>query len=249
MSPGIVTVTVLCSNDTPVAIDDTLSGTGGMTGLLDVIANDTDPDTPYAGATAQGGTPQVFTITGLTQPVNGVVSVSGSYVEFTPNAPYYGPDSFTYMIEDQSGALSNVATVNLNVAPGMNLPPEVSGANLNTNEDTQLIDYLSGSDINGDTLTFSASTLPTNGTLVITGSGFTYTPNAEYYGSDSFVFFVNDGLLDSSGATINITVNAIEDLPVVVTDTVNIEMQTPTLIDVIVNDYDNDNLSPTPANQ
>lgn len=249
MSPGLVTVNVLCSNDTPVAIDDTLSGTGGMTGLLDVILNDTDPDSPYAGATAQGGIPQVFTLTGFTQPANGVVSVSGSYFEYTPNAPYYGPDSFTYMIEDQSGALSNVATVTLNVVPGMNLPPVVSGANLNTNEDVQLATTLSGSDINGDILTFSASVLPTHGALVITGSGFTYTPNAEYYGSDSFTFHANDGLLDSSGATVNITVNPIEDLPVVVADTVTIEMQTPSIIDIMLNDYDADNLSPTLANQ
>lgn len=249
MSPGVVTVTVMCTNDTPVAIDDTLSGTGGLTGLLNVLANDTDPDSPYAGATAQGGIPQVFTFTGFTQPANGVVSVSGSYFEYTPNAPYYGPDSFTYMIEDQSGALSNVATVNLNVAPGMNLPPEVSGASLSTNEDVQLVDYLSGSDINGDILTFSASTLPTHGTLAIVGSGFTYTPDAEYYGSDSFVFFVNDGLLNSSGATVNITINPIEDFPVANNDIVNVEMQTSTFISVMLNDLDPDNLSPTPANQ
>lgn len=153
------------------------------------------------------------------------------------------------MIQDQSGATSNIATIGITVAPGMNLPPEVSGMSTNTNEDTAVGDFLSGSDINGDMLTFSASILPNHGTLSIVGSGFTYTPDANYYGSDSFIFFANDGTVDSSGATINITINPVEDLPIITNDTVNVEIQTPTLIDIMANDLDPDNLTPTPPNQ
>lgn len=240
-NPGIATITVTCDNDTPVAIDDNLSGTGGMTGLLDVMANDTDVDSPYV--------PQTFSLVGVTQPANGVVSISGTMIEFTPNAPYYGPDSFTYTMQDQSGAVSNVATVNLTVAPGMNLPPQVSGNSYSFNEDTPYVDVLSGSDINGDALSFTATSLPTNGTLSIVGSGFTYTPNANYHGADSFVFEANDGTYNSSGATINLTINSVEDLPVANNDTINVQMDTATTIDALINDSDGDNLSPTPPNQ
>lgn len=47
-APNHVYIDVLCTNDIPVAQDDLLSGTGGMTGLLDVLANDSDLDNDYA---------------------------------------------------------------------------------------------------------------------------------------------------------------------------------------------------------
>lgn len=101
-------------------------------------------------------------------------------------------------------------------------------------------DVFSGSDANGDTLSYSTVTLPLHGTVSIVGSGFTYTPTANYNGSDSFDFIANDGTVDSSGATLTFTITAVDDTPVAVNDNVNIEMNTVTAIDVLVNDTDAD---------
>jgi hypothetical protein len=52
----------------------------------------------------------------------------------------------------------------------MNLAPVVSSGSYMLNEDDSVLGVFSGSDINGDALSFSAITLPAHGTLTITGS-------------------------------------------------------------------------------
>lgn len=228
----IASITVICTNDIPVAIDDTMNATGGVLATFDVLANDTDIDSGYE--------PQTFSITGVDLPANGILAVNGTQFEYTPDFAYMGPDSFTYTITDQSGATSNTGTVYITVAPGSNFAPVVSSGSFSVSEDMAVMDILSGSDINGDVLSFSATTLPLHGALAIIGSGFTYTPDADYNGSDSFDFVANDGLVDSSGATISFTVTAVQDAPVVVNDTVTAEMNTDADIDVLANDTDAD---------
>ena len=77
-----------------------------------------------------------------------------------------------------------------------------------TIEDIPLEITLTGSDADGDTLTYSIVDNPTSGTVSLDGSKATYTPNAGYFGSDGFTFKVNDGSLDSEKATISITVTS-----------------------------------------
>jgi hypothetical protein len=74
-------------------------------------------------------------------------------------------------------------------------------------EDSSVAITLTGSDINGDSLSFTVETQPANGSLSGTAPNLTYSPNANYYGSDSFTFTVND----SSVATVSITVNPVID--------------------------------------
>jgi hypothetical protein len=83
-----------------------------------------------------------------------------------------------------------------------------------TDEDTPVGITLTGSDPDEDPLTFSVIAPPSNGTLGGTAPDLTYTPNADYNGSDSFTFKANDGSVDSNTATVSITVNPIDDAPV-----------------------------------
>jgi hypothetical protein len=96
-----------------------------------VLANDTDPDNGYSF--------QTFSISGMTLPAHGTLSVNGSQFQYTPDISYYGTDSFLYVAIDQSGAVSNTGTVTITVAPGTNFAPEVSSGSINGNEDTQLV--------------------------------------------------------------------------------------------------------------
>lgn len=127
----------------------------------------------------------------------------------------------------------------------MNFAPIVSSGSANGNEDTQIVGTFSGSDLNGDTLSFSAITLPANGTLGIAGDTYTYTPNTDFNGSDSFTFVANDGQIDSSGATIQLTLFPVEDFPVANNDTINVEMNTTSQLDVLLNDTEPDGQSST----
>ena len=90
-----------------------------------------------------------------------------------------------------------------------------------TDEDTPLTIgaeegvLINDSDVEGDTLSAVLVTGPSKGTLTLNEDGsFTYTPNANVNGSDSFTYKANDGALDSSAATVSITINAVQDAPV-----------------------------------
>ncbi len=104
---GIVTVTVTNTNDPPTANDDTLNAFKNSPVELNVLANDTSAPDPS----------EVLTIDSITQPAHGTVSITnnGTRVTYTPTIDYTGPDSFTYVMKDPSGALSQSATVNLTV--------------------------------------------------------------------------------------------------------------------------------------
>ncbi|MFW1927735.1 Ig-like domain-containing protein, partial [Acinetobacter ursingii] len=68
----------------------------------------------------------------------------------------------------------------------------------------------------GDSLSYTVSTNPSHGTVSIdpaTG-GYTYTPNANYNGSDSFEVTVADGKGGSTTVTVPVTVTAVNDAPV-----------------------------------
>lgn len=173
ISPGIATITVICTNDPPITIDDTYTSTGGVSNYLDVLINDTDIDAPYEA--------QTYYLTGFTNPAHGSLSITGGVFEYVPDMLYVGPDSFLYVMVDQSGALSNTGTVTLNVVPGSNLPPFVSGDSYVVTEDMDVAGTLSGYDLNaGDILTYSIATLPTNGIATLSGADFLYTPNINY---------------------------------------------------------------------
>ena len=89
-----------------------------------------------------------------------------------------------------------------NTAPTANNLTATTTANLSTTI------TLTGSDADGDTLTYSIASQPAHGTVTLSGAKATYKPTSNYTGSDSFTYQVNDGTASSSAATVSITVNA-----------------------------------------
>jgi len=83
------------------------------------------------------------------------------------------------------------------------------------NEDSTKKFTLSATDTDGDNLTYTITTQPTSGTLTNNGAVFTYTPNANYHGDDSFGITSNDGSSDSDEVTIMITITSVNDAPTV----------------------------------
>ncbi|MDO0978195.1 cadherin-like domain-containing protein, partial [Mycolicibacterium frederiksbergense] len=97
------------------------------------------------------------------------------------------------------------------------------------------------SDVDGDTLTATLVDGPTNGTLTLNPDGsFTYTPDADFNGADSFTYTAGDDTATSSIATVSITVNAVNDIPAAVGDTVSTDEDTPLTGNVLSNDSDVD---------
>ena len=195
--PATVSISVSAVNDAPVASDQSVSTSEDVAVSITLGATDSDGDT--------------LSYSIVSQPTNGVLSGSGANRIYTPNANFNGSDSFTFRANDGS-ADSNTATVSISVS-AVNDAPVASAQSVSTDQNTALSITLSGSDAENSALTFSVLTQPTNGTLSGTAPNLTYTPNANFFGADSFTFRVSDGSLNSNTATVSITVNQTNQAP------------------------------------
>ncbi|MFK7693150.1 Ig-like domain-containing protein [Paenibacillus sp. HJGM_3] len=96
----------------------------------------------------------------------------------------------------------------------VNTPPVASDSSVPALEDQVSSGTLSANDADGDPLTYSLVSGPMKGSVSVNPSGqFTYTPNADENGTDSFTFKANDGKIDSNTATVHIAVSPINDAP------------------------------------
>jgi alkaline phosphatase len=95
----------------------------------------------------------------------------------------------------------------------LNQPPVAYDLDVSTLEDTPVSVTLSAIDADNQTLSYRVTEGPLHGTLTGTAPGLTYTPAPDYHGADQFQFVANDGLDDSSPATVSITVLPVNDPP------------------------------------
>lgn len=175
--PAAVTVSEV--NDTPVAMNDTLSSLGEDSGPIiipfaDLLANDS------TGATENG---QVLTLVGVSGANGGTVEIVGSTVVFTPTPNYYGQASFTYTVQD-NGTTNGVAdpkiaegTVSFTVVGTADTP---TIASVTTNEDTQSgVIVISRNSADGAEVTHFKITGVTGGALYL-NDGVTSVPNGSF---------------------------------------------------------------------
>ncbi len=224
-------------NDAPVATADSVSGNEDTTILGNVLGNDSDIDSGSLTA-AVVSAPTFGSLT---------LNADGSF-SYTPNADWSGTDSFTYTASD--GSLnSNLATVTLTVNP-VNDAPVATADTAAGNEDTTISGNVLGndSDIDSGSLTAAVVSAPTFGSLTLNADGsFSYTPNADWSGTDSFTYTASDGSLNSNLATVTLTVNPVNDAPVATADSVSGNEDTTILGNVLGNDSDIDSGSLTAA--
>ena len=124
----------------------------------------------------------------------------------------------------------------------VNKPPTAEPLSVTTKEDTPASITLAGSDHDNDPLTYSVITEPAHGRLTGTVPNLNYRPERDFNGQDSFTFEVNDGKVDSTAATVSITVTPVNDPPTANDDSATAEEDVPIIIvDVLKNDTDPDN--------
>jgi VCBS repeat-containing protein len=231
-----VTITVNPVNDPPIAVNDSYT-TNEDTPLTiaapGVLSNDTDADSDPLTALLVSG------------PAHGslTLNANGSFT-YTPAADFNGSDSFTYKANDGS-ADSNVAMVTITVNP-VNDPPLANNDSATVDEDcsNNVIDVLANdSDPDSDPLTITAVSDPPNGTAAIVGNQVEYTPDPSFNGLDSFTYDISDGQGGSATATVNVTINPVNDPPVAADDSYATNEDTPLTIaapGVLGNDSDAD---------
>jgi hypothetical protein len=172
-------------------------------------------------------------------PALGTVSVNadGTF-EFTAIAGRAGSGSFTYQVTDGTDTSAPV-TVTISLASVDSGPVTAVNDTFTTAEDTDLVvtatshppvgngigpgllaNDTTDPDDQFDPVSIVIVTQPANGTVTLGGlSGeFTYTPNANYNGPDSFQYQADDGFMPSNTATVNITVTSVDDPPTAAAD-------------------------------
>ncbi|ETR66570.1 MAG: hypothetical protein OMM_12631, partial [Candidatus Magnetoglobus multicellularis str. Araruama] len=162
----------------------------------------------------------------------------------TPNANINGDDSFSYIANDGSSD-SNAATVIISITP-VNDPPIAQSDELSTIENQSQTGILHATDIDSMTLTYRIDSHPNKGTVNIindlTGE-YTYIPDTNIFGEDSFTFKVNDGIDDSNIATINILIDFVNDPPIAHNKDIIIDEDQYIYIKLIATDPENDTLT------
>jgi VCBS repeat-containing protein len=172
-------ITVTSVNDNPTATDDgatVLEDSGAN--AIDVLANDSmAPDTG-----------ETLTITGVTQGANGSVSFTAANVSYTPNANFFGTDSFTYTISDGNGGTAT-ATVNVTVSPVNDGPVNTVPAAQTVNQNATLVFSSGGANAIS---TFDLDATAPRVTLTVTSGDLTLS------GTAGLTFTAGDGTNDAT---------------------------------------------------
>ncbi|HEY1024610.1 MAG TPA: Calx-beta domain-containing protein [Sphingobacteriaceae bacterium] len=184
----------------PVAVADVVQTMEDTPATFNLIANDSDPD----------GSVDPGTIVIVTQPQHGTVKVNADgTITYTPDRDFNGTDRFSYAVKDNTGILSNVAVVEINI-PAVNDTPLAEDDSFDVELDTKFDGCVcsNDSDPDGDKLRFTALTDPANGTLEFRPDGtFTYTPVSGFTGVDSFSYEACDPYGSCSTATVTLNVH------------------------------------------
>ncbi|EII3139052.1 tandem-95 repeat protein [Vibrio parahaemolyticus] len=246
---GSETLTFTATDPSGESISQTVNFT--VAPVADIVADKATvvEDTPtiikVLGNDTFEGDGKVVSLDTNNGPANGTVSVNpdGS-VTYTPNDNYHGADSFTYIVT--SGGVSESTTVSVDVTP-VNDAPVAKDDIATTQEDTAVtIDVLpNDTDVDGDKLSIESASVPKGqGTVEVVDGKLVFTPAENFNGDAEITYTVTDGALTDQ-ATVNVTVNAVNDTPVVessIADQTLAEDFTPYTIDLNTAFSDVDNV-------
>jgi len=217
-------------NTAPVANNQTVTTVEGTSTQITLSGSDADGDT--------------LTFSISDSPTNGSVTGTAPNLTYTPDSSFVGEDSLTFTVNDGT-VTSAAATISISVTEAPNIAPVATPQTVATLQNTDLQITLTGVDANEDSLSFAITNNPANGTLTGVAPNLTYSPDANFAGSDSFAFTVNDGMVDSNEAIIDINVTQIQNnAPVATPQTLSTNMDTVLTITLSGTDADaGDNLS------
>ncbi|MEE9376177.1 MAG: tandem-95 repeat protein, partial [Rhizobiaceae bacterium] len=223
-----VTVSIVVTPVVDIA-DDSIEVTEDIPLTVNVITGlDTVGGTTGAGVDSFEGSP---IITNVTQGTNGSVTFAANgEVVYTPDPDYNGPDTFTYTVI--SGGQTETATVNVNVLPANDAPTGVAPPAI-TQEEVPVSGVVTMSDPDGDPTTASLADDPTNGTVIVNPDGtWTYTPNVDFDGLDTFTVTIDDGNGGTATVLVEVTVLDINDAPDATSSSVQAVQNNPTPLNI-----------------
>ncbi|WP_433827507.1 Ig-like domain-containing protein [Actinoplanes sp. CA-015351] len=216
-------------NAAPTAADDAASTPFQTVVLVDVLANDTDPNVADAKILDSVGAPG---------------SISAGQVRYQPPAGFSGTVTFPYTMRD-GGGLTSAATVTVTVRNAAPVAADLVFSTIPFGQylDIDVLGSATDANLPADTLRVSGAANPSNGSTVLQPDGtIRYTPDARFSGADQFDYTIDDGHGGTDTGRVSVTVaNA---LPVARPDAVTVRAGIAYVIDVLANDDDDPNGDP-----
>ena len=219
-----VSLSILLSNDTPIANNQTVELTENTPTLITLTGSDPDKTIPT-----------VFKIEKL--PVTGTLTDPGNNDKQISAGDYLTGSKVTYTGQDTSTSDSFLFKVNDGIVESLvgtvsvvliiTDAPEANAQNVQVTEQVDYTIKLTGFDKEGDDLNFIINSLPSNGLLKnsgtvitlndvpknISGNNVVYTSTSDIATADSFTFRSNDGISSSFSAKVSISINPVNDKP------------------------------------
>ena len=241
---AVVTIFVLEGNSVPIAVNDSYGALQNtwcnITMENGVLTNDFDTDASPDPLSAV-----------ITSPVShGIVSLfeNGSFT-YLPNPGFTGVDSFTYQAFDGLN-YSNTATVSLTVTSNNQKPVAIEDSFILDEDDLLSVSEGSGvlandydPDNGPDPLEAVLVDTVSKGSLLFFSNGsFTYQPDENISGTDSFSYQAYDGQQYSNVTLVTLSITEINDEPIAMDDEIIVAMNTSVLINVTSNDIDVDGM-------
>jgi len=218
-----VTIYVLSVNDPPKARFTKIQIDEDTSFSLSSIGSDADSDFVYCYI--------------QTPPIHGEISTTFPERIYTPNAHFFGSDSFSFYLNDGQCS-SIVMKMDIEINP-INDPPLVFDQFISLIEDTQKRLTLQGSDIDSAHLNYSIVTPPKHGGISGISPNLEYAPSPNYSGSDVFSYKANDGQMDSNLAYCHINVQPADDTPTANDMTMTLEEGQSVVFSLSGNDIEN----------
>ena len=224
-SPAVVTedeqLLFNTANDNSIIIADTDIGGGNATVTLSVL-HGTLTLASTAGltfATGDGTADATMSFSGTASSIN--AALNG--LSYRPSSGFTGMDTLSITTNDQGntgagGPRSDTDTLQIDVTAANDAPTAPPTNTLATNEDTtSALTPIGATDADGDTLTYSLKSgfAPAKGSVAFSGDNFTYTPNADINGTDTFTIVVSDSQGGTAEQTVSVTINPVNDAPLV----------------------------------
>ncbi|MEO7433210.1 MAG: Ig-like domain-containing protein [Dokdonella sp.] len=218
------------TNRFPLLHDDSASTAADQTVTIAVLANDSDPDNDPLALTA------------VTQPAHGTATIAGTQIIYTPSAGFSGSDSFRYTASDgRSGSGSALVTVTVAGRPNQAPVARNDTANAAFGQPATIAVLANDTDPDGDAISITGVGTAQHGTVVLSGTQVTYTPEPGFSGNDLFTYTISDGRGGTSTATVSVVIAPrVNRLPVARDDAANAGFGAPTTVAVLGNDIDPD---------
>ncbi|GAA0544346.1 hypothetical protein GCM10010172_27390 [Paractinoplanes ferrugineus] len=190
-STAVVTITV--RNAAPIAVDDDVVVRPGVLTTLDVLGNDTDPNTGQGRSVAS-----------VVAASRGTVTLNADGTVTYRTSATSGTDTFDYVLTDDLG-LTDTATVTITIDAAPIAVDDVAPAAYGTAGTISVL--ANDTDPESEALTLVSATAAAHGTAVIVGNQIRYTPAAGFFGTDTFGYTIKDTVGNTATATVTVQVS------------------------------------------